>query len=317
MNTTTIVPIERTDIMPVISQVHDMLKLGQILVKSKMLPKAVSTPEAAVAIMIKARELGIGIMEGFTSINIIQGSPTISPQLMIALAERSGQLEDAVWTDDGDTATCTVKRRGRTANVATFSMANAADLGLAGKQNWQQQPVTMRKWRATSAAFRVTFADVLAGIYTPEEMGADVDDEGQVVALPARSKTEQLTAAAKKNKAAEVIDTPKVEVPRAPKVEEPATPELVTHVTPPVPEAAPYDPTNAVNKIFAVLPDDNVTIHEIVTDLGIIIPDCDPSSFRAVLAECLADQIKAREQAGLIYKALGAAQDAEPVAEDA
>ena len=309
MNTTTIVPIERTDIMPVISQVHDMLKLGQILVKSRMLPKAVSTPEAAVAIMIKARELGIGIMEGFTSINIIQGSPTISPQLMIALAERSGQLEDAVWTDDGDTATCTVKRRGRTANVATFSMKNAEDLGLAGKQNWQQQPVTMRKWRATSAAFRVTFADVLAGIYTPEEMGADVDDEGQVVALPARSKTEQLTAAAKKNKAAEVIDTPKVE--------EPATPELVTHVTPPVPEAAPYDPTNAVNKIFAVLPDDNVTIHEIVTDLGVVIPDCDPSSFRAVLAECLADQITGREQAVLIYKALGAAQDAEPVAEDA
>ena len=309
MNTTTIVPIERTDIMPVISQVHDMLKLGQILVKSRMLPKAVSTPEAAVAIMIKARELGIGIMEGFTSINIIQGSPTISPQLMIALAERSGQLEDAVWTDDGDTATCTVKRRGRTANVATFSMKNAEDLGLAGKQNWQQQPVTMRKWRATSAAFRVTFADVLAGIYTPEEMGADVDDEGQVVALPARSKTEQLTAAAKKNKAAEVIDTPKVE--------EPATPELVTHVTPPVPEAAPYDPTNAVNKIFAVLPDDNVTIHEIVTDLGVIIPDCDPSSFRAVLAECLADQITGRDQALLIYNALGAAQDAEPVAEDA
>jgi len=312
MNTTTIVPIERTDIMPVISQVNDMLKLGQILVKSRMLPKAVSTPEAAVAIMIKARELGIGIMEGFTSINIIQGSPTISPQLMIALAERSGQLEDAIWEDDGDTATCTVKRRGRTANVATFSMANAADLGLAGKQNWQQQPVTMRKWRATSAAFRVTFADVLAGIYTPEEMGADVDDEGQIVALPARSKTEQLTDAVKKNKAAEVIDTPEIE--------EPATPELVTHITPPVPEVPkrpPYDPTEAINKIFAVLPDDNSVIFEIVTDLGIVVPDCEPSSFRAVLGECLADQITGRKQAGLIYKALGAALDAEPVAEDA
>ena len=60
-----------------------------------------------------------------------------------------------------------------------------------------------------------------------------------------------------------------------------------------------------------------MTIHEIVTGLGVIIPDCDPSSFRAVLAECLADQITGREQAGLIYKALGAAQDAEPVAEDA
>ena len=305
MNTTTIVPIERTDIMPVISQVNDMLKLAQILVKSRMLPKAVSTPEAAVAIMIKSRELGIGIMEGFTSINIIQGSPTISPQLMIALAERSGQLEDAIWADDGDTATCTVKRRGRTANVATFSMKNAEDLGLAGKQNWQQQPVTMRKWRATSAAFRVTFADVLAGIYTPEEMGADVDDEGQIVALPARSKTEQLTAAAKKNKAAEVIDTPKIEAPREP--------DLVTHVTPPVPDVAPYDPTDAINKIFAVLPDDNVTIHEIVTDLGVVVPDCEPSSFRAVLAECLADQITGREQAGVIYKALGAAMDAESV----
>ena len=172
------------DIMPLLGQLEGLTKMGAMLVKSGMLPKSITTPEAAVAIMIQARELGIGMMEAFRSINVIQGKPTIAPQLMIALAERSGALQDYRIEDDGVKASCTVTRRGRSPYTATFSMEDARNLKLADKENWKNQPRVMRQWRAVSAAFRVVFADVLAGIYIPEEMGATTNTDGEMIALP-------------------------------------------------------------------------------------------------------------------------------------
>jgi hypothetical protein len=170
----------QTNVMEVVSQLDGLRHLGATLVKSGMLPDSIRSPEAAVAIMIKGQELGIDVMEAFSGINVIKGKPTVSPQLMMALAERSGALENHELSDDGETATCTVKRRSRAPYTATFSMKDAADMGLAGKDNWKKQPKVMRGWRAVSAAFRMTFPDVLAGIYIPDEMGAQVDDEGTI-----------------------------------------------------------------------------------------------------------------------------------------
>lgn len=170
-----------TDILPIIEQMDKLKYLGDTLVKSGMIPSNIKTPEAAVAIILKGREIGIGPMEAFSSINIIQGKPTISPRLMMALAERSGQLTDYEIVDDGNTCTVTVKRGKRVPFSSSFSMDDAKAMGLAGKDNWKKQPKVMRQWRAISAAFRPVFADVLAGLYIPEKMGATVDEEGSII----------------------------------------------------------------------------------------------------------------------------------------
>jgi hypothetical protein len=174
------------DIMTIVDQIPKLLALGDTLLKSGMIPQSVKSKEAAVAILLKGQELGLGPMESFSSINVIQGKPTVSPQLMMGLAERTGALVDYQITDDGQEATCTVTRRGRTPFSASFSMADANAMKtkedgkmvpLSQKWNWKSQPKTMRQWRAVSAAFRVVFPDVLAGIYTHEEMGVAVDEE--------------------------------------------------------------------------------------------------------------------------------------------
>lgn len=175
---------ERTpssDILNVIEQMDGLMALGETLVKSGMLPQSIRTREAAVAIILKGRELGIGALEAFSSLHIIKGRPTISPQLMMALADRSGQLDDCQVVDDGHTCSVTVKRKGRTDYTATFSMDDAQNMGLLNRPNWKAMPQVMRQWRATSAAFRQTFADILAGLSTPDEVGASVDAEGTVV----------------------------------------------------------------------------------------------------------------------------------------
>ena len=175
-------------ILDIVGQMDQLMTLGDTLVKSGMIPPSVRTKEAAVAIILKGQELGLGAMEAFGSINVIQGKPTISPQLMVALAERTGQLENWKVDRSDQQACCTVKRRNREPFSFCFTIEDADRMGLLNKtgSQYKRQPATMLMWRSISGAFRPTFADVLAGIYTPEEMGASVDEEtGEVLEVHA------------------------------------------------------------------------------------------------------------------------------------
>lgn len=164
-----------------IHTVADLMQISEMLVKSGMLPQSIRTKEAAAVIILKGREIGMPMLESFSLINVIQGKPTIAPQGMIALARRTRELEDMTITDDGETCTVTVKRKGQSPFVTKFSAKDAAAMQLAGKDNWQKQPKVMRQWRAVAANFRITFPDVIGGMYTPEELGAIVDEEGEVI----------------------------------------------------------------------------------------------------------------------------------------
>lgn len=166
---------------PTESEFGIMLQQSQMLIKSNFLPKSIQTPEQALAIMLTGRELGIPTMAALNTINVIQQKPTISPQLMLALIERSGQLEDIQIESHADGVTCTMKRRGRSAHSETFGNKEAHAAGLLGKENYKKQPLVMFRWRAVASCARVVFPDVILGLYTPDEMGAEVTTEGEVI----------------------------------------------------------------------------------------------------------------------------------------
>lgn len=147
---------------------------AEALVKSGYLPQAIKTPQQAVAIITMGRELGIGTWAALNGINVIQGKPTVSPQLKLGLINKSGELEDMSITDDGNACTVMMKRKGRSPHTETFSMQDAAAMGLATNDNWKRQAPTMRKWRAVDACCRVLFSDITLGFYSPEELNPDV-----------------------------------------------------------------------------------------------------------------------------------------------
>lgn len=170
-----------------------MKEQAQVMIKSGFLPPSIRTPEQCMAIFMTGKELGIGFMESIRSINVIQGKPTISPQLMLALANRNGQLEDIKIDANDQRAIITIKRKGRSPNVSEFGVKEATGLGLMTKDNYKKQPKTMFTWRSLAANLRVTFPDVLVGFYTPEELGADVrvgeNESMEVVDLPKDEST--------------------------------------------------------------------------------------------------------------------------------
>jgi hypothetical protein len=167
---------------PDVNEFGVMKETSSMLVKTGFLPQAIKTPEQAIAIILTGRELGIGTMAALNTINVIQGKPTVSPQLMLALIERSGQLADIqIEPHDGNAVRCTMKRKGRSPHTEIFGDAEAQAMQLAGKDNYKKQAQTMYRWRAVAACARVVFPDVILGLYTPDEMGADVTDEGEIL----------------------------------------------------------------------------------------------------------------------------------------
>lgn len=147
-----------------------MRQQAEVLVKSGFLPPAVNTPEKALAIMQKGKELGIPPMEALSSINVISGKPSVSPQLMLALARRTNELLDMKMETSEKGATVTITRKGQSPYTTSFGIKEATDLGLIGKDNYKKQPGTMFGWRALAANLRITFPDAISGLYLVEEM---------------------------------------------------------------------------------------------------------------------------------------------------
>jgi len=158
-----------------------MRQQADSLVKSGFLPVAINTPEKALAIMQAGKELGIPAMTAFQTINIIQGKISISPQLMLALAHRTKELENFSIDKNDRQATVKVKRTGQEEVSTTFTIEMAARMGLSTKDNWKKQPAIMLQWRAVAENLRLTFPDAIAGLYTYDEMGAEMDAEGNYI----------------------------------------------------------------------------------------------------------------------------------------
>lgn len=209
-------------------QFDQLLDMAAKLLRSGMLPHSIKTPEAAAAIIVKGIELGLPPMAALNGINVIKGKPTISPQLMLSLINRSGLLEDLSITTGDNGASVTMKRRGRAPHTATFGPKEAKGLGLMGKDNYKQQAPVMYQWRAVAACARIVFPDVLDGVYTPEEMGAEVNEDGEMQAV-------------------QVVE-PEVKVvqetPEAPAVDA-VEAEVVPAPSPVVPEPKHVDPSKA------------------------------------------------------------------------
>lgn len=154
-----------------------------VLLKSGMLPSSIRSPEQCISIMLKGRELKIPPFEALTSINVIKGKPTVSPQLMLALARKTKELEDLVIDyEDDDSCVLSITRKGQSPHKERFGPKEASDMHLIGKDNYKKQAKVMYKWRALSAALRVVFSDVITGMYTHEEMAPEiiVDEDGNI-----------------------------------------------------------------------------------------------------------------------------------------
>lgn len=147
-----------------------------MLVKTGFLPESIKTPEQAIAIMMKGRELGIPSMYALSNIVIIKGKPTCNSELMLALIYRDhGDGSIRIVESSNDVCQIAYRRpRWPKEQSYAFTVQDATRAGLMGGNTWKQYTAAMLRARCISAVARMAFPDSIAGMYTPDELGADV-----------------------------------------------------------------------------------------------------------------------------------------------
>ena len=150
-----------------------------LALKSGFLPQSIKTPEQAVIIALKGRELGIPTMQALSQINVIQGKPSLSAELILALIYRGCPTAE-INTISRNEHECSIEARRKPADKFfkfQFTLDDAKKMLLDGKDNWRKQPKTMLHWRVVSMMGREMFPDCLMGAsYTPDEL----QDGGEV-----------------------------------------------------------------------------------------------------------------------------------------
>jgi hypothetical protein len=167
-----------------------MVAMAKALVQTGFLPQEIKTAEQAVAIILKARELNIPPMYGLSNIAVIKGKPTCNAELMLALVYRD-HGDDAIRIEESTPQRCTISYKRRdwpSRQTYSYTIEDAQRAKLTAGATWQSYPQAMLRARCVSAVARMSFPDTIAGMYTPEELGASVrvTDEGrvEVEALP-------------------------------------------------------------------------------------------------------------------------------------
>lgn len=166
---------------------YQTLKLqAQDFIKSGMLPDSIRTAEACFAIAVKGLEVGMPPMQAFAQINVIKGKPVINAEGMQYLI-RKNCPKARIEIVERTTKICRIRatRPNEIPVEFTWTIEDAKTAGLLANATWTKFPRNMLFARCVSDMARSVFADCIGGIsYTPEELGAVVDEDGNMIEEP-------------------------------------------------------------------------------------------------------------------------------------
>jgi hypothetical protein len=152
-----------------------MFRFARCYLQSGLAPASYKNEQQLVIAWARARELGIPYLQAVEGMSVINGRIGLMGDLALALAERSGELEDKKvrYTGEGDELTCflELKRKGREWKQWSFSVKEARSAQIYDRSaTWRQYPRRMTYYRALGFALRDEFGDVLRGMKTTEEL---------------------------------------------------------------------------------------------------------------------------------------------------
>jgi hypothetical protein len=163
--------------------------IGQTMAASGMFPDVTDASKALVKILA-GQEIGVTPFQAMTSIHIIKGKATMGAHLMAAQIKGSGKYDYRVMELTNETCSILFKQRDQYAEQGwsdlgktTFTIEDAKRAELVKPDSgWVKYPQAMLFARVISAGCRTYTPDVFQGnlVYVPEEMGADVDEDGEV-----------------------------------------------------------------------------------------------------------------------------------------
>jgi hypothetical protein len=157
----------------------DTLTLGETMARSGYFEDAKQAAQAVVKIMA-GRELGFREIASMTGIYIIKGRVSVGANLMAAAVKRDPRYDYRVVTLTDEVCEIAFFEQGKESGRSVFTREDAQ---RAGTQNMAKFPRNMLFARAMSNGIKWFCPDACGGqpVYTPEELGAEVDGDGNMI----------------------------------------------------------------------------------------------------------------------------------------
>lgn len=172
------IAIRQPDALP------EKIRYAQALSDANMLPAQYRKQPANLLFAIEyADMLGLSPMAAITGVHVIEGKPSASANLISGLVRKAGhRLRVFVERPQGGPVAVAQIVRSDDPEFtfeSRWDMARARTAGVATKHVWKSYPEAMLKARAITEVAREACEEALSGLsYTPEELGANVDADG-------------------------------------------------------------------------------------------------------------------------------------------
>lgn len=154
---------------------QDQMQFAQLVTEGSMVPKDYKGQPANAMIAIGlGQSMGLSPAESLYRIDVIQGKPTASAELIASNIRKAGHVLRVEVDEQNTSVRATVYRADDPvfAHTVTRDMNWAKQMGLVSKDNYKRQPLTMLQWRAISGVGRLACPEALYGVqYTPDELG--------------------------------------------------------------------------------------------------------------------------------------------------
>lgn len=136
--------------------------------------------DAIFAIVLRGRSLGLDATTALDGFHVVEGQPCPSAPLIVGLILRSNACDyfKCIKTTP-EIATYITHRSDdpqETPQELSYTIQQAQNAELTNltrnqkKTNWHKRPETMLRWRCATELARMVYPDVVAGLYTPDEI---------------------------------------------------------------------------------------------------------------------------------------------------
>lgn len=195
-------------VIPPEQEMRALAQLANTLAMAEACPKPLrQKPNDVFLVLLTARDLGTAITTALREFHVIDGRVTLSPKVKLAMVRSRPDLgrvrpgpdnnaESATWHSwraDGD-GTCVSStftwQDGQVAHLVDSRCTAYEHWSKNGqnclcKNNWKAWPKRMLSWRALGYLLDDEYPEVGTGLYSPDEMGAVTDADGEPIPVTA------------------------------------------------------------------------------------------------------------------------------------
>lgn len=156
------------------TEMRTQMQWAKLASQGDIIPDAYKGKPANILVAVGfGAAMGLSYADSLYRINVIKGKPTMSAELIASQVRKAGHKLRIYKDEQHESVKAVIIRKDdpEFEFSAVRDKAWAQNMGLASRENYKKQPMTMLTWRAITAVAREACPEALYGVaYSPDEL---------------------------------------------------------------------------------------------------------------------------------------------------